>query len=255
MNKKILLFAIMAILFLISYKYSKPKYYLKNIEAKSIAYKIRPFKDSVHIYIPYQLTIYNNRLSTLKLSRIYDCNKNSVNYRKYLLYNLDNLELNSYWSNSLTLKTENNYQNHGEDSYWRIQHIIEYRKIIFPFFKRKFYYYKKFTLSNKNDRFKINEINRDSIKKQLYSLDYNIETIIKKPIIDSLYKLNNNKRFYVSFDSEKLIIKKIRAKINNEKQEMIYVNLYDSVRGKGMTKQEKKKYILDFFKKQSKDMF
>ncbi len=252
-NKKIALTIVLSIAIIIIYKHIKPKYYVENSEAKSLPCKIRPFRDSIYVYIPYQLTIYNNRLSTLKISNIYEGKSHGHNYGKYLLYNCENLELHDFWNSSKKLKTEKNYRKNGDNAYWRIQYIIEYRNTIFPFLTRDFFYYKRHTLSNKNNRFNVNQINKDSIKKQLFTLDYNITTNISKHIIDSLYKATNNKRFNVNFKSEMLIRKSIRAKINNEEQEMIYLNFYDSI--KGMNKDEKIKYLREQMKLQPKDMF
>ena len=252
-GKKIVLTIVISITILIFYKYTKPKYYVENMNAKNLPCKIRSFKDSIYVYIPYRLTIYNNRLNTLKISNIYEGKSNDHNYGKYLLYNLDNLELNDFWNPSKRLKTEKNYQKNGNNAFWRIQHIIKYRNHIFPLLKRDFYYYKRHTLSNKNNRFNVNQINKDSIQKQLFALDYNIDTNINKSIIDSLYKATNNKRFNINFKSELLIRKSIRAKINNEEQEMIYQNFYDSI--KDMNKEEKIKYLKIQMKLQPEDMF
>jgi hypothetical protein len=252
-KKKIALTIVLSIVIIIVYKYIKPKYYVENTKAKNLPCKIRPFRDSIYVYIPYQLTIYNNRLNTLKISNIYEGKSNGYNYGKYLLYNRENLELNDFWNPSKKLKTENNYRENGDNAYWRIQHIIKYRNNIFPFLTRDFYYYKRHTLSNKNNRFNVKQINKDSIQKQLYTLDYNITTNISKSIIDSLYKDTNNKRFNVNFKSELLIRKSIRAKINNEEQEIVYLNFYDSI--KGMNKEENIKYLRKQMKLQPKDMF
>ncbi|SEA72663.1 hypothetical protein [Bizionia paragorgiae] len=252
-SKKIALTIILSIAIIIIFKYIKPKYYVENTKAKNLPCKIRPYRDSIYVYIPYQLTIYNNRLSALKISSIYEGKSNGSNYGKYLLYNLENLELNDFWNPSKKLKTENNYQKNGDNAYWRIQPIIKYRNHIFPFMTRDFYYYKRHTLSNKNNRFNVKQINEDSIQKQLYTLDYNIATDISKSITDSLYKATNNKRFNVNFKSELLIRKSIRAKINNEEQEMIYLNFYDSI--KGMNKEEKIKYLRKQMKLKPGDMF
>lgn len=252
-GKKIALTIVLSINIIITYKYIKPKYYVENTKAENLPCKIRPFRDSVYVYIPYQLKIYNNRLNTLKISDIYEGKSNGYNYARYLLYNRENLELNDLWNPSKKLKTENNSKKNGDNAYWRIQHIIKYRNHIFPFLTRDFYYYKRHTLSNKNNRFNINQINKDSIRKQLYALDYNISTNISKPIIDSLYKATNNKRFNINFKSEVLIRKSIRAQINNEEQEMVYLNFYDSI--KGMNKDEKIKYLREQMKLQPKDMF
>ncbi|WP_282143202.1 hypothetical protein [Cellulophaga baltica] len=78
-------------------------------------------------------------------------------------------------------------------------------------------------------------------------------TSIEKSTIDSLYTINNNKRFNIHFDSETLIIKRIRANINNEAQEMVYNNLYDSI--KGMNDEEKRNTILKLLERQPKDDF
>lgn len=80
-------------------------------------------------------------------------------------------------------------------------------------------------------------------------------SIIDKSITDSLYSLNNNKKINITFHSKPLIIKRIRARINSEKQEIIYINLYDSIKGRDMDKEENKQYLLNFFKRQPKDMF
>ncbi|MGJ8659993.1 MAG: hypothetical protein ACSHWV_09065 [Cellulophaga fucicola] len=253
--KKIVLTVAVVILLIIIYKYNKPRYYVNNTEAKNTPCKIRPYRDSIYIYIPYQLTVYNNRLSPLRLYGIYDGKLNGSNFGKYLLFNLDNLELNSFWNGSKKLKKEDYYQNYGDDSYWRIQHTLKYKNLIIPFSKRKFYYYKRYILSNKNNRFNIKGISKDSIKKQLYSLDYNVASIIDKSITDSLYSLNSHKKINITFHSKPLIIKRIRARINSEKQEIIYINLYDSIKGRDMDKEENKQYLLNFFKRQPKDMF
>jgi len=253
--RKIWFVATVAILLLIFYKYCKPKYSLTTLEARNLPCKVKPYRDSLYVYIPYQFTIYNNRLTPLKLSSIFDGNTNGSSYGKYLLYNLDNLELNSYFSGSKKLIIKNNKRKYGDDNYWRIQYLFKYRKLIFPFYKRQFYYYKRFTLSNNNNIFKVNAVNRDSIKKQLYALNYNITTTLNKSVKDSLYALNNNKRVNVSFSSEPLVIKKIRARINNQTQELIYLNLNDSIKGRDMNKDENRKYILDFYRKQPEDMF
>ena len=251
--KKVVVMIAVVIGLMVFYHYLKPKYYLKNTEAKNLPCKISPFRDSIYVYIPYKLTIYNNRISNLRISNVYDGYSRGHGYGKKLLYNLDDLELHDFWNGSKKLKVENNYANYGDKAYWRIQHTIEYKDHIFPFLGRTFYYYKRFTLSNKNDRFKIKKFSRDSINRQLYTLNYNLTTSIEKSTIDSLYTINNNKRFNIHFDSETLIIKRIRANINTEAQEMVYDNLYDSI--KGMNDEEKRNTILKLLERQPKDDF
>ena len=254
--KGYLLTIVGSIILILIYQYSKPRYYAINKEAKNLPAKVRPIRDSTYIYIPYQLTIYNNRINNLKLSHIYDGNPSVNRYGKYLLYNLDNLELTSFRNGSAKIIEEKNQQKYGNDSYWRYKYTFKYANNIFPFLSRKFIYYKRYTLSNKNNRFQINEISRDSIKKQLYTLDYNIITNIEKYIVDSLYKANSNKRFNIYFESEHLVTKKIRAKINTEEQEIIYLNLYDSIKGMDIDKEETKGYLLELInRRHSKDMF
>ncbi len=222
-------------------------YYVKNEEAKHLPCKIKPFRDSTDLYIPYKLTIYNNRLKSLKFLGIYDGWSYGRLYGKSLFYNLDNLELYDFSGESKNLKEEDNYNKYGNDTYWRIGHIFKYKKNIFPFFGRDFYYYKRYTLSNKNDRFNLKQILRDSIKKQLYTLDYNLNVDIKKSIIDSLYRISNKKRFNISFETKSsLVTKKIRAKINSSEQEAVYVNLNDSIIG--MSKKEQIDYLTKYMK-------
>lgn len=244
--------AILIVLTLI-YHYTKPKYYVKTAEAKNLPCKVRPFRDSAYLYIPYKFTIYNNRISNLKISGINDGGIDAYSREKYLLYNGHNLELESFWNPSTELKKKNNRKAYGDKAYWRIQYVLKYREHIFPFLKRDFYYFKRYTVSNKNDRLKIKQISRDSIRKQLYALNYNVPIAIGQSTIDSLYQINNNKRFNVRFSSRALVIKMIRARINNEKQEMVYANFYDSV--KGMERKEMRDYMLKRLKRQPEDSF
>ncbi|MFV0540167.1 MAG: hypothetical protein ACK5MZ_02885, partial [Aestuariibaculum sp.] len=244
----LILIATAIVLVIAIFHYTKPRYTIENTEDRDRPCKVRPFRDSAYVYVPYKLTIYNNRLTSLKLSGIYD-GHSYHSFAKYLLYNEGGLELDDY-ANSSKREKEGSY---SRDSYWWFRYLIKYRGYIFPIFGRDFYYYKRYTLSNKNNRFNIKQIDKDSISKQLYALNYNLPINIAQTTIDSLYSVGNNKRFDISFKSELLIIKKIRATINSEKQEVVYVNLYDSI--KGMAKQEKIEYVKEYLKLKPNDNY
>ncbi|WP_324023681.1 hypothetical protein QSV08_12555 [Maribacter sp. BPC-D8] len=238
MIKKIIIFISIVLLLIISYNYLNPPFAVKNSEALSLGFKVKPFRDSINVFIPYEITVYNNRYQSLELGRIYD--ENDRDYRPNLLYNKDGVELGRLYNDSK--------KQYEDEPYWL---KLEYRDIIFPFTKRVFYYYRKHTLSNKNDVFNIKEIDRDSLYKQLAELNYNINLNKNNHIIDSLYKVNRMKIFNVDFDTERFTLSKyIKAKINSNEQIAINIDYRDSMQN--MTKAQKRAYVLKLAKTNTK---
>jgi hypothetical protein len=215
--KKILSLFALIVLIIVSYHYLKPPFELENSEAKKIGYKVRPFRDSIYIYIPYKITLYNNRLESLKIIRILD--ENSHNFRSYLLFNMDGIELAS-----LHYRSKEQY---GDQPYWP---KAQYRATIFPLTKRTFYYYRKHKLHNKHDIFGVKKRNKDSIYKQLSELKHNFCISNKNSTIDSLYKTDHLKIFNIGFETERSTrIKYVKGKINSAKQIAVNIDLFDSI--------------------------
>ncbi|CAZ95702.1 MULTISPECIES: hypothetical protein [Zobellia] len=232
MIKKLGVLLLIILATFITYQYSKPPFEINNTEARDIDYKVRPFRDSMFIYTPYKITIFNNRLSSLKISSVYDGLRE---YRPNLLYNDDGMELGTLFGES---------RERFENELFLFK--IKYSKTIFPFTKRDFYYYKKYTISNKNDLFGVKNIPKDSIYKQLAEQDYNVSTNRHGNIIDSLYKTNDQKVFVVYFynDSGDFEPKYVKTKINSNQQ--LAVNISDSIQN--MNLMQKKEYLLKVLK-------
>ncbi len=239
MIKKTIYIITIIILTIISYNYLKPPFEIKNSEAVGLSYKVAPFRrDSIYVYIPYEIVIYNNRLNSLEISRVFD--ENYHEYRPNLLYNKDGIELSIYYS-----KSQEQYE--YKLDYW---FKTKYSHTIFPLTKRVFYYYRRHKLNNKNDVFEIRKRNQDSINRQLVELKYQFKIKNNDDIIDSLYTSNNLKIFNVDFEANTFTEKYIKAKINSNQQIAINVNYWDSV--KTMTKVQKVEYLLKRMKTNTK---
>ncbi|SHI46232.1 hypothetical protein [Pseudozobellia thermophila] len=195
-------------------------------------YKFRPYRDSIFIYIPYKITLSNNRLSSLKISNVYD---GFGGYRPNLLYNDDGIELCTLYGQS---------RERFENEAFLLK--TKYSRTIWPLTKREFYYYKKFALSNKGDVFGVKNVPKDSIYRQLAELDYNLTRNRRKKLIDSLYRMNDQKVFVVHFfnDAGDYAPKYIKTKINSNQQ--VAVNIIDSIGNMGMA--QKKQYLLKVLK-------
>ncbi len=239
MIKKTIYIIATIILIIISYNYLKPPFEIKNSKAVGLNYKVVPFRrDSIYVYIPYEIVIYNNRLNSLKISQVFD--ENYHEYRPNLLYNKDGIELSIYYS-----KSQEQYE--YKLDYW---FKTKYSHTIFPLTKRVFYYYRRHKLNNKNDVFEIKKRNQDSINRQLVELKYQFKIKNNDDIIDSLYTSNNLKIFNVDFEANTFTEKYIKAKINSNQQIAINVNYWDSV--KTMTKVQKVEYLLKRMKTNTK---
>lgn len=205
------------------YFLSKSPFQAKNKRA-NLPYKVYPFRDSVYVFIPYKITVYNNRYKFLDIDEIVD--ENLMDYRSNLLYNKEGIELRTYIGKSKFQYEKPMLGIEGDVVMYHIK--LPYCRTIFPFYKRDFYYFKRHKLSNKNDVFKVEKNNRDSIYEQLIKLSYNLKNPSETAsLIDSLYKSDNHKIFNIDFKGRKYRPKCIKAKINSKKQ--IAVNYEDSL--------------------------
>lgn len=224
---KILIFTSIIIIGILTYFYEKSPFSIKNERVSNLKYKAIPFQDSILVFIPYKIVISNNRLRQIKLASIYDENTTKINfYTKNLIFNKDGIEIASY-SGTATEKHQSNYIK------------IKYRETIFPFTNRTFYYYKGHMIANHSN---LKPIDYPEIENQLLNLTSSINFKINQNTVDSLYKIDNQKRFNVNLkDNDKGFMPKyIKAKINSDLQ--IPVNTVDSV--KKMSKEDGVKYLL-----------
>ncbi|WP_125720235.1 hypothetical protein [Flavobacterium ustbae] len=223
MKKKIFLIAILSLVFIyVAYSYFQNSITVFNDREYNHDCKKMPFGDSLMIYIPYKIIISNNTLRLINIERIDDENyaRNSPIYRN-LIFNKDGFEIT------------NNFERDSEINYLR----YKYRKTIFPFTKRTFYYFKGVPI-----KYKIGNKDFDLIQKQLSDLKITYDIKISKKYIDSLYEVNNKKRFNVNFENSayRFMPEYIMAKLNDKKQK--HVKVIDSL--KCLNKQEQVEYLL-----------
>lgn len=174
--------------------------------------KTYPVHDSVIWYVPYQITVHNNRPLLVKLTRILD--DIAVKPWNYLLFNDQNIEIGARYSPE---------SNDLQDNYLG----QKYRQTIFPFIPRTFYYFRAHALPNTALRIDPSSLSRDS------------------PILDSLYDADDGKRFNLSFSKrghENNFEISLRAKINRPEQRM--VSIRDSI--KGLSEAESKDFLIEY---------
>lgn len=224
---KILISLLIVIIGIFLYFYTKPPFSVKNEKALNLKYKIKPYQDSVVVFIPYTITIANNRLEMLRFNSILDEKVTAGDdVMQNLIYNNDGIELTDF---------EEKSKEKFESDYFK----IKYRKTIFPFKNKIFYYYKSHTLYKQT---RSQNIDLQEINAQLINLKNNINFQIHQKVIDSLYGADNQERFNINFtdNDNRFMPKYIKAKINSNKQ--IPVKIIDSLRN--MNKDEAKKYLL-----------
>lgn len=245
MKRKIIISILIVIGITLIYFFSKSPFQAKNKRA-NLPYKVYPFRDSVYVFIPYKITVYNNRYKFLDIDEIVD--ENFMDYRANLLYNKEGVELGTYFG-----KSRNQYEKpmlgiEGDIVKWHIK--IPFCRTVFPFYKRYFYYFKRHKLSNKNDVFEVKNISKDTIREQLIKLSYNFKNPREiELLIDSLYKSDNQKIFNIDFKGAKYRPKYLKAKINSKKQ--IAVNYADSL-SIFMTSKEQAEWLVENALKNSK---
>lgn len=223
MKRKIFIIAMLSLAFIyVAHSYFQNSITVYNDREYSYDCKKMPFGDSLMIYIPYKITISNNRFRLIDIERIDDENyARSSDLYKNLIFNKEGVEIT------------NNFERDSEINYLQ----YKYRKTIFPFTKRTFYYFKgvpiKYILKNKNF---------DLINRQWSNLKRTYNIKISKRTIDSLYEANYKKRFNVNFGNSdySFMPEYIMAKINDNKQKQ--VRIIDSV--KYLNKQEQIDYLL-----------
>ena len=226
---KILISISIILIAVLIYFYAKSPFVVENGRVSNLKYKVIPLEDSMLVFIPYKIVVANNRLQQIKLKSIYDdyITKGKIQATN-LIYNRYEIEITNYSGRS-------NKRYESEYDYIK----MKYRKTIFPFTTRTFYFYKSHMLSNPSD---IKTIDYSEVEEQLSNLNVTINFKIDEKTIDSLYKIDDQKRFNVSLmdDSKRFMPKYIKAKINSKSQ--IPVNTIDSI--KKMNKEDAKKYLL-----------
>lgn len=234
---KILISISIILIAVIIYFYTKSPFEVENGRVSNLKYKVIPLEDSMLVFIPYKIVVANNRLQQIKLKSIYDeyITKGKIQATN-LIYNRDEIEITNYSG-----KSNKKY----ESDYFK----MKYRKTIFPFTTRTFYFYKSHMLSNPSD---IKTIDYSEVEEQLSNLNVTINFKIDEKTIDSLYKIDDQKRFNVSLmdDSKRFMPKYIKAKINSKAQ--IPVNTIDSI--KKMNKEDAKKYLLKLARTDTREL-
>lgn len=68
MKRKIIISILIVIGITLIYFFSKSPFQAKNKRA-NLPYKVYPFRDSAYVFIPYKITVYNNRYKFLDRGR------------------------------------------------------------------------------------------------------------------------------------------------------------------------------------------
>lgn len=211
------------------YFLSKPAVYLKNKPAKEMQCKFYPFRDSVLIFLPYIVTVFNNRFQLLQLSGVNDDRPSSGFNR--LIFNKNGVEINSLYDPTFKDLQDNYIQN-------------TYRKTIFPFTNRNFYFFRSHLLSQKEFEFDFEKYTREEILVQLKDLSKNFHIKRNKAMIDSLYKEDENQSINIYFGKGLASID-LRAKLNRNEQKLVIPQ--DSIRD--MSKDEAKMWLQNYYNK------
>ncbi|WP_125720229.1 hypothetical protein [Flavobacterium ustbae] len=186
-------------------------------------------KRLINVYIPYKITIYNNKLNEITITFFSD---GGWGFGNNLIYNTQGMELNDY--------RQVHYAEKFCDTY------LKYRRTIFPFFSRTFYYYKKHVFFEDSLKYNFREFEYAEYSKQLELLSNDLKIPIKKSIIDSLYKSDKKKRLNIHFDDYKHHVIPIFIESRIDTKEQRLVDICDSI--KSMNKEESviylKKYLM-----------
>ncbi len=233
MKKKIFIGTALCLTAILIYFMGQKAIYVDNSPDRERTLKIFPFRDSVVVYIPYQITVHNNRLMPLRLTGIREYAR--VAPWDHLLFNAQNVEIdelydpkyNDLWNNYLKQK---------------------YRHTIFPFMKRTFYYFRPHVLSGAALGVDSSSFSWDLIRDQLKDLSKNMDIHIDDAMLDSLYHADDGKLFRLRFSKrgyENNFEIDLVAKINRPEQRL--VSIRDSIRG--MSDAEAKDFMINHVKK------
>lgn len=186
----------------------------------------------INVYIPYKITVCNNRFKKVKIQSFRDGN---WGFGNNLVYNVQGMELNDYSQAHYAEKFCNTY--------------LKYRRTIFPFFSRTFYYYKKHIFFEDKLKYNFREFEYSEYSEQLDLLANELKIPIKKSIIDSLYKSDYGKRLKVHFEDNDPRYLPIFIKTRLNTNEQTYIDIHDSI--KGMNEKEAKEYFIKYMTRKS----
>ncbi len=233
MKKKIVIGMALCITVVLMYFISQPAIYVENRPDRGMAAKIYPLRDSVILYVPYRITVHNDRPAPVKLTGILD--NIGVKPWNHLLFNDQNIEIDALYRPEY---------NDLQDNYLG----QKYRRTIFPFIPRTFHYFRAHTVSSTALSLDTSSFSLDRIREQLTDLSKNIDIHIDSPILDSLYDADDKKRFNLRFSKrgyENNFEISLRAKINRSEQRI--VSIRDSI--KGLSEAEAKDFLINYMRR------
>ena len=202
----------------VGYFYLHVSFKISNQRAENQQYKAIELQTQTFVYIPYEITVANNRSSILSLKRIVDHSSfEDLSFYDNLIFTADGIKIDRGSSK-----------------------LEKSSRTILPFTTSKFYYFKRHTLANHNSAaFKTDP---ESFE-QLNTLNAKATLKIPQKIIDSLYQSDFGKRFNIHFGGEKISDTKFaKLKISEEKQQQVILG--DTL--KGMDKEAAQRYLLKY---------
>ena len=216
MKKKIVVLFLTLLICFIFYLSVFPTIVVKNIDVKqNIPIKVLPYKDylnnkndSLLIYIPYKIQITNYSSLILKRPNFYFREINSEHNPQFMIYDNDGKNIYDLSNDNLS-----------------VDDVNEMGKL-FPLIPKSYYIYKYNIIPSSKLKILLDSTSYKKIIKEFISSKYNLSKknslIVPKKIIDSLYKIEDNKPFYINFLSKPLW----KVKLVPSKKDSEFENLY-----------------------------
>ena len=202
---KIIFFFLITFLIVIIYFYLKPAIEVEQLKVENdIPIKIGPYSslngnDSVLVYVPYKFSVSNNRLKKIEIGKVMFNNSFSGSYDKHLLFDNKGLVLGREFNR---LKLDNLLHKKQIIGYLQLY----YNKEIFSFSDKEYYFYKPFkfkksSIDGLNNHNKFRELVHNFLYYQKQKLHNKSKFNPSKKVIDSLYKLSENTKIILSYNS------------------------------------------------------